>query len=122
VSLRSDSVPAARSESLTRDPVGQVKHYIQAVDADEYDRAVAAAPQLGRPFAAALGDHRPGRQLLADSCKDSEEATLAGLRATAGGRRRLDLLAEEARRRFAPVVVAAAGLVHALPSRSPSPR
>jgi hypothetical protein len=101
-----------------------VKHVIQEVDADEYDRAVAAAPHLGRPFAAALGDHRPGRQLLDEQAADSRPAaaTLAGLRATAGGRRRLGLLAEEARRRFAPVVAAAAGLVHALPSRSPSPR
>ncbi len=102
---------------------GQVKHFIQEVDADEYDRAVAAAPQLGRPFAAALGDHRPGRQLLAEQAEDSRPAasTLEGLRATAGGRLLLGLLAEEVRRRFAPVVVAAAGLVHALPSRSPSP-
>jgi hypothetical protein len=89
------------------------------VDADEYDRAVAAEPPLGRPFAAALGDHRSGRQLLAGGRPAA--ATLAGLRATPGGRRRLSLLAEEARRRFAPAVAAAAAQVHALPSRSPSP-
>ncbi len=101
----------------------QVQHFIQEVDADEYDRVVAAMPQLSRPFAAALGDHRPGRQLLAEQAADSRPtaATLAGLRATPAGRRRLSLLAEEARRRFAPVVAAAAALVHALPSRSPSP-
>ena len=100
-----------------------MKHFIQEVDADEFDRAVAAAPQLGRPFAAALGDHRPGRQLLAEQAADSQPAaaTLEGLRATADGRRRLSLLAEEARRRFAPDVAAAAALVHALPSRSSSP-
>ena len=74
---------------------GQVKHFIQEVDADEYDRAVAAVPHLGRPFAAALGDHRPGRQLLAEQAADSRPAAamLAGLRATPGGRRRLSLLA-----------------------------
>ncbi len=100
-----------------------MKHFIQEVDADEFDRAVAADPRLGRPFAAVLGDHRPGRQLLAEQAADSRPAaaTLEGLRATAAGRRQLSLLAEEARRRFAPAVAAAAALVHALPSRSPSP-
>ena len=100
-----------------------MKHFIQEVDADEYDRVLAAEPQLGRPFAAALGDHRPGRQLLAEQEADSQPAaaTLAGLRATPAGRQRLSLLAEEARRRFAPAVAAAAALVQALPSRSPSP-
>ena len=102
---------------------GQVQHFIHEVDADEYDRAVAAVPQLGRPFAAALGDHRSGRQLLTEHSADSlpAAATLAGLQSTPAGRQRLSLLAEEARRRFAPVVHAAAALVHALPSRSPSP-
>ncbi len=99
--------------------MGQVQHLVRPVDADEYDRAVAAEPQLGRPFAAALGDHRSGRQLLADS--RPEPVTVAGLQATAAGRRQLSLLTEEARRRFAPAVAAAAAQVHALPSRSPSP-
>jgi hypothetical protein len=100
-----------------------VQHFFQEIDADEYDRAVAADPQLGRPFAAALGDHRPGRQLLAEQAAGSlsAAATLAGLRATAAGRQLLSLLTEEARRRFAPAVAAAAAQVHALPSRSPSP-
>ncbi len=102
---------------------GQVQHFIHEVDADEYDRAVAVAPQLGRPFAAAMDDHRPGRQLLAEQAADSRPAvsTLDGLRATPAGRRRLSLLADEVRRRFAPAVAAAAALVHTLPSRSPSP-
>jgi hypothetical protein len=92
------------------------------VDADQYDRAVAAAPHLDRPFAAVLGDHRPGCQLLAEQAADSRPAaaTLAGLRATGLGRQRLGLLAEAAVRADGGAGPGGGGgrwLVHALPSR-----
>ena len=48
--------------------------------------------QVCRPFAAAIGDRRPARQVLADGRADAAE-TVAALAGTPDGRRRLSALA-----------------------------
>ncbi len=69
-----------------------MRHWITPATDDEYDHALAHYPHLCRPFAAALGDIRPARQVLADGRADAAE-TVAALAGTPDGRRRLSALA-----------------------------
>jgi hypothetical protein len=83
----------------------QVRVVVTAASHEEYDHALAAAPELCRPFAAAMGDRRTAAQCLADYDID-RAAGLAGLGATDGGRRAAERLAVAVAARFA---TAAAG-------------
>ena len=71
---------------------GQARHWVTAASDEEYDYALAHYPHLCRPFAAAIGDRRPARQVLADGRADAAE-TIAALASTPDGRRRLTALA-----------------------------
>jgi hypothetical protein len=61
----------------------QVKHITTAVGPEEYDAAVQRDPSVSTH--AATGDHRTGRQLLADAPADRQRS-IAGLSASQAGR------------------------------------
>ena len=69
-----------------------MRHWLTRVGCDEYDRALAATPDVCRPFAAAIGDRRPASLCLAQYAVD-RALTLSRFAATADGAQRLALLA-----------------------------
>ena len=76
-----------------RGPVAaQARHWLTRVAADEYDRALAASPDVCRPLAAAMGDLRPSSRLLADYPADRAR-TAAAVAASPEGARHLTQLA-----------------------------
>jgi hypothetical protein len=87
---------------------GQVRHWISRVGCDEYDRALAATPDVCRPLSAAMGDRRPAGRLLADYASDRAR-TVAGLASSPDGAGRLDSLARAVVARLAAARGAAEG-------------
>ena len=69
-----------------------MRHWLTRVAADEYDRALAASPDVCRPLAAAMGDLRPSSRLLADYPADRAR-TAAAVAASPEGARHLTQLA-----------------------------
>ena len=99
VAQRSSVKPPRDSSSANvrrltgRGPVAaQARHWLTRVAADEYDRALAASPDVCRPLAAAMGDLRPAARLLADYPADRAR-TAAAVAACPEGARRLARLA-----------------------------
>ncbi len=72
---------------------------ITRVTNEEYDQALARAPDLCRPFAAALGDRRPAAAVLAAHPAE-RAAPLAALAAAPEGRRAAEALAAAIRGRL----------------------
>jgi hypothetical protein len=70
----------------------QAQHWLTRVSPEEYDLALARTPDVCRPFAAAMGDHRSASRCIAEGPADAAR-TLAALAATPDGARRLELLA-----------------------------
>ena len=66
-------------------PVPQVRRLITPASHEEYDHALAASPDLCRPFAAAMGDVRTARECL-EGYKADRAAGVAGLDAATAGR------------------------------------
>ncbi len=71
----------------------QVKNITQVISPEEYDEAVRADPMSST--LSATGDHRPGRQLLADAVTDRLQ-TVASLAGSPRGRAELDAMAAAA--------------------------
>ncbi len=69
-----------------------MQHWLTRASDEEYDLALARAPDVCRPFAAAMGDRRPARRCAADAPADAAR-TLAAIAAAPDGARRIGLLA-----------------------------
>ena len=78
----------------------QLQMTITRVADEEYDQALAATPELCRPFAAAMGDRRSAARVRADFDADRSRP-LAALCTTPEGRRAADMLAAAIRERTA---------------------
>lgn len=90
--------PLKASFGPTADPLSahswpwQVWEMVTAASNEEYDYALAAFPELCRPFAAAMGDVRSAAECLAGYEAD-RAAGMGWLSGTEGGRRAAERLA-----------------------------
>ena len=90
-----------------RPPPRQLRHSYAPIGPDEYDAAVRRAPSLCVPHA--MGDHRSGRQLLADAAADAA-VTVPRLSASPAGARLAGRMLDGLRARLAAYVRVAGGL------------
>ncbi|EKX33489.1 hypothetical protein GUITHDRAFT_120339 [Guillardia theta CCMP2712] len=83
-------------------------HFLyDTVTEEDYNQDIADNPELGRPFAAAVGDRRSYKELQEGHKREMQfQGKILYMRKSPVGRKKLETLAKELRYRFAPLVKA----------------